>query len=57
MDATVVVKIMRKYKACPKCGSSCHDSKLKVKLENEVLTIYCECGFIKKVDENNQEIK
>jgi hypothetical protein len=57
MDCMSVVNIINKYKKCPKCGSNYKDTKLKTKLENEIITIYCECGFMKKVDKDNKEIK
>lgn len=57
MNANKLFNVFKKYKKCPGCGSSYRDTKLKSKLENEVITIYCECGFLKKVDENNKEIK
>ncbi len=57
MDASKFVSITRKYKKCPGCGSSWREPKLKVSVENEVVTISCACGFLKRVDENNKEIK
>ncbi|MEG2983823.1 MAG: DUF3797 domain-containing protein [Peptostreptococcaceae bacterium] len=57
MDACKLTNVLRKYKKCPGCGSSWKDTKLKSKLDNEIITIYCECGFEKNVDENNKEIK
>lgn len=57
MNITSFNNIIRKYKKCPNCGSSWKDTKLQVELENEIITISCECGFLKRVDENNKEIK
>ena len=37
--------------------SSWKDTKLQVSVKDEILTISCECGFLKLVDENNKEIK
>lgn len=56
MDSMKFVNITKKYKKCPNCGSSWKDTKLKVSLKDEIITISCECGFLKKVDENNKEI-
>lgn len=53
MNGWTFSRIVGKYKKCPKCGST----KLQCFLENEIITISCECGFIKKVDEHNKEIK
>lgn len=57
MDAMKFVAITKKYKKCPSCGSSWKDTKMKVELAAEVVTISCACGFHKQVDENNKEIK
>ena len=57
MDAFKFVNITRKYKKCPICGSSWKDTKLQVSVKDEIVTISCECGFLKLVDENNKEIK
>lgn len=57
MKTMKFVSVTRKYKKCPGCGSSWKDTKLKVSLEGGVITISCECGFLKKVDENNKELK
>lgn len=57
MDGWAFSKIIKKYKKCPNCGSSYKDTKLKVELENEIIIISCECGFLKKVDKNNKEVK
>lgn len=57
MNGWTFSRIVGKYKKCPTCGCSYKDTKLKVSLENEIITISCECGFLKKVDEHNKEIK
>lgn len=57
MNGWTFSRIVNKYKKCPKCGSSYKDDKLKVSLEDEIITISCECGFKKKVNEKNQEVK
>ncbi len=57
MDANKFINITRKYKKCPKCESSWKDTKLKFDLKDEIITISCECGFFKKVNEDNKEIK
>ena len=57
MNAFIFGSIVRKYKKCPNCGSSYKDTDLQCSLENEVITISCKCGFLKKVDEHNKEIK
>lgn len=57
MNICVFGSVVKKYKKCPNCGSSWKDTKLKVDLEDEIITISCDCGFLKKVDENNKEIK
>lgn len=49
--------VIRKYKKCPSCGSSNKDTKLQLDLTDGVITISCECGFLKKVDKDNNEIK
>lgn len=56
MNITSFDNVVRKYKKCPNCGSSWKDTKLKVELKDEIVTINCECGFLKRVDENNKEI-
>lgn len=56
MDSMSFVSIVRKYKKCPGCGSGWKDTKLKVELEDEIITISCDCGFMKKVDEHNKEV-
>jgi len=57
MNGFIFRNVVRKYKKCPKCGSSYKDTDLQCSLENEVITISCKCGFLKKVDEHNKEIK
>ena len=57
MNGWTFSRIVNKYKKCPNCGSSYKDNKLKVSLEDEIITISCECGFKKKVNEKNQEVK
>lgn len=56
MDSWKFINVTRKYKKCPQCGSSWKDTKLKMELKEEVITISCECGFLKTVDENNKEV-
>ena len=56
MDCMKFISITKKYKKCPKCGSSWKDTKLQVELEDEIIHIYCDCGFSKYVDENNKEV-
>jgi Zn ribbon nucleic-acid-binding protein len=50
------IAVSRKYKKCPQCGASWKSDKITTELEDEIITIKCECGFIKHVDENNNEI-
>jgi len=57
MDAFKFINITRKYKKCPSCGSSWKETKLQVSVKDEIVTISCECGFLKMVNENNKEIK
>ncbi|QUH21863.1 hypothetical protein [Alkaliphilus sp. B6464] len=57
MNGKAFTSVVNKYKKCPNCKSSYKDTKLKVSLENEIIIISCECGFLKKVDENNKTIK
>jgi len=57
MEGTKFINITNKYKKCPSCESSWKDTKLQVSLKDEIVTISCECGFFKQVDENNKEIK
>lgn len=57
MNGWTFSRILEKYKKCPNCGSSYKDTKLKVNLENEIITISCECGFSKRIDEHNKEVK
>lgn len=57
MDATSFSNIIKKYKNCPGCGSSYKETNLKCSLENEFVTISCTCGFLKRVDKDNKEIK
>lgn len=49
--------VVKKYKKCPKCGSSYKDTDLQVQLKNEIIEISCICGFLKCVDENNKELE
>ena len=56
MDVLKYISVTKKYKKCPNCKSSWKDTKLQMSLENETITISCECGFLKKVDENNKEV-
>ena len=51
------VKVSRKYKKCPNCGSSWKGTDLKLESEDETIKISCTCGFVKYVDENNKEIE
>lgn len=57
MNGWTFSRIIGKYKECPNCGSSNKDTKLKFSLEDDIITISCECGFLKKVDEKNKEVK
>ena len=57
MDTYKFTSVIKRYKKCPNCGSSYKDTKLKVSLENEIITISCECGFFKQVDENNKKLQ
>jgi Zn ribbon nucleic-acid-binding protein len=58
MDVNKFIAITRKYKKCPKCSSPWEEDKLQVTLtDDKVVTISCECGFLREVDENNNEIK
>lgn len=57
MDGWKFSSIVRKYKKCPNCSASYKTTDLQCSLENEVVTISCKCGWEKKVDENNKEIK
>lgn len=57
MNISNFTRIIRAYKKCPNCGSSYKDTDLQCSLANEIITITCKCGFFKKVDENNKEVK
>lgn len=57
MNATEFIEVCKRYKKCPNCGSSWKDTDLKVDLIEEVVKIYCACGFEKYVDKNNKEIE
>lgn len=57
MNVRDFLKVSRKYKECPKCNSSWKEDKLQVSLEDDIIAISCKCGFIKKVDKNNKEVK
>lgn len=56
MNGWTYSRIIGKYKKCPQCGSSYKDTDLQFSLANEIITISCKCGFLKKVDEHNKEI-
>lgn len=56
MNVSKFTGIIKKYKKCPNCGSSYKDTDLQMSLENEIVTITCKCGFLKKVNENNKEV-
>lgn len=57
MNAIAFTNIIKKYKKCPNCGASYKTTDLQCSLEEEIVTISCKCGWEKKVDENNKEIK
>lgn len=57
MNGNKFINVTRKYKKCLKCGSSWKDTKLKFDLKDEIITISCECGFLKKVNEDNKDVK
>lgn len=56
MNSSKYLNVMRKYKKCPNCGTTYRDYKLKHELKDEIIHIFCECGFSKYVDENNKEV-
>lgn len=56
MDAMSLCNVISQYEECPDCGSSYDTTDLQCSLENEIITITCNCGFKKRVDENNKEI-
>lgn len=56
MNITNFNSVVKKNKKCPSCGSSWKEDKLQCSLEDEIITINCECGFLKRVDENNKEV-
>lgn len=56
MDVNKFLVVSKKYKRCPQCGVSWKTDKMKLELQDEVISISCECGFNKRVDENNKEI-
>jgi hypothetical protein len=58
MNGFTFSRIVGKYKKCPSCGVSYKGTELQCSLENEIITISCtKCGFSKKVDEHNKEVK
>lgn len=57
MNGNKLVALLRKYKKCPKCEASWRGDSIKSELKNEVVHIYCNCGWHKYVDENNKEVK
>ncbi|WP_252225222.1 MULTISPECIES: hypothetical protein [unclassified Clostridium] len=58
MDGFKFVAVTRKYKKCPKCGASWETTDIYQELHDEIITIGCnKCGWVKKVDENNKEVK
>lgn len=58
MNFDKVLKLMRKYNNCPKCG---HDKigngEGKILIEDEIFIRECKCGFKVIVDENDREVK
>ena len=56
MDANKFLIVSKKYKKCPLCGASWKTDKMKLELVDDIITISCECGFVKHVDENNNEV-
>lgn len=44
---------MQEYKSCPTCNTSWKEESLKCELKDEIIHLYCDCGFSKYVDENN----
>lgn len=57
MNGWTFSRIIGKYKKCPNCGASYKTNDILISLENEIISISCKCGFKKKVDENNKEVK
>jgi len=56
MNVSKITLVVKKYKKCPQCGSSWKKSDLQVELQNEIIKISCKCGFLKYVNENNEEL-
>lgn len=57
MNVYTLTKLINIYKECPNCGASYKGDDMRWSLKNEVVTISCTCGFLKKVDRNNNEVK
>ena len=51
MDGNKFLSIVRKYKKCPNCGKSYKEPDFGIELKDEIITISCTCGFIKKVSQ------
>lgn len=54
MNGWTYTRIIGKYKTCPNCGASYKTNDIQTSLKDEIITISCKCGFIKKVDEYNK---
>lgn len=57
MDINKFASVIRKYKKCPKCGASWKGTDIQVELQNEIVEVKCTCGFLKRVDHENNEIE
>lgn len=57
MNGWTFMRVIEKYKKCPKCGTSYKTNNLYSSLKNEVITIGCKCGWEIKVDKNNKEVR
>lgn len=53
MNALKFISIMQEYKSCPTCNTSWKEESLKCELKDEIIHLYCDCGFSKYVDKNN----
>lgn len=56
MNGFKFVNVLRKHKECPQCKASWKTRSLKSELKDEIIHIYCTCGWSIYVNEDNKEM-
>lgn len=58
MIVEAVLKLMKKYGKCPKCGNeTLRNGQGTLIIEDKTFTRTCNCGFIVTVNENDEIIE